>query len=190
MVQITPAHGILETVTPSNKGGKVLRMVENERTAGAMPAWVSPQSQTEKITANMAHLAVNPSENDFSAQLSAYQDTNTQKETTDKPFGFFDLIDIINPLQHIPLVNLAYRAITGDEIRPALQIVGGAIFGGPLGAASGLINAMVEDQTGQSLAENALNFTKTPPTKAEQEQIAYQDLPASLLAFTASPKTI
>lgn len=73
-------------------------------------------------------------------------------------FGFFDLLDMINPLQHIPLLGTLYRHITGDEIHPVSRIVGGGIFGGPLGAASGLIGAVVEDGTGKEPAELALSL--------------------------------
>ena len=46
-----------------------------------------------------------------------------------KPFGqdgmtFLDFLDIINPLQHIPLVSTIYRKITGDTIDPASRIAG------------------------------------------------------------------
>ena len=33
-------------------------------------------------------------------------------------FTFLDMLDIINPLQHIPVVSTLYRAITGDTIEP------------------------------------------------------------------------
>ena len=33
----------------------------------------------------------------------------------DGEFGWDDFLDLINPLQHIPFVNMAYRAITGDR---------------------------------------------------------------------------
>ena len=30
-------------------------------------------------------------------------------------FDFWDVLDVINPLQHIPFVNTLYREMTGDE---------------------------------------------------------------------------
>ena len=48
---------------------------------------------------------------------------------------FGDLFDLINPLQHVPLIGNLYRKLTGDIIDPAIRIAGGALFGGPLGAA-------------------------------------------------------
>ncbi|MDP6473864.1 MAG: hypothetical protein QF894_03030 [Alphaproteobacteria bacterium] len=31
-------------------------------------------------------------------------------------FGFDDFLDLINPLQHIPIISTIYREITGDTI--------------------------------------------------------------------------
>lgn len=50
-------------------------------------------------------------------------------------FGFDDVIDVVNPLQHIPIVSTVYRWLTGDEISPAAQLAGGALFGGAIGLA-------------------------------------------------------
>lgn len=49
-------------------------------------------------------------------------------------FTFGDFLDIINPLQHIPVVGTIYRAITGDTMEAGSEIAGGALFGGPIGA--------------------------------------------------------
>ncbi len=71
-------------------------------------------------------------------------------------FGFDDLVDIVNPLQHIPVVSSLYRWITGDEIAPAASIAGGAVFGGPLGAASAVAGVAIEEATGRDLGEHAI----------------------------------
>lgn len=63
-------------------------------------------------------------------------------------FSFWDFLDIINPLQHIPIVSNIYRSITGDEISSPARILGGAVFGGPIGAAAGVANAIVADANG------------------------------------------
>lgn len=82
---------------------------------------------------------INASNNQAAAnQLSS-------KETTTSIFGedgftFGDIIDIVNPLQHIPIVSNIYRKITGDVIAPAMEIAGGALFGGPLGAAMSVVS--------------------------------------------------
>jgi hypothetical protein len=63
----------------------------------------------------------------------------------------WDLLDFINPLQHIPVVNLVYRELTGDKIGALPQIVGGALLGGPIGAFSAIVNVAVEEATGKDI---------------------------------------
>ena len=78
-----------------------------------------------------------------------------------KPFGFGDLVDIVNPLQHIPVLSTLYRNVTGDEIRSSGRVLGGAIFGGPLGAGGSLMNVVVKDSTGKDISDMALSsFTQ------------------------------
>lgn len=71
-------------------------------------------------------------------------------------FGFDDLIDIVNPLQHIPIVSSIYRWITGDEIAPAASVAGGALFGGPIGMAGAIAGVAVEEATGRDLGAHAI----------------------------------
>lgn len=81
----------------------------------------------------------------------------------------WDLVDFINPLQHIPLVNLVYRELTGDKIGALPQIVGGAVLGGPIGAVSAITNVMVQEATGKDLGGHVLamfNGDSQPPADA------------------------
>ncbi len=64
--------------------------------------------------------------------------------------------DYINPLQHLPIVGTVYRAVTGATISPSARIVGGLIYGGPIGFASSLANAMVETASGKDIGEHAM----------------------------------
>lgn len=71
--------------------------------------------------------------------------------------GFFStLLDIINPLQHIPLVSSLYREITGDEISPSARILGGGLFGGPIGLATASANAIFEQASGDDILGHTL----------------------------------
>jgi hypothetical protein len=72
----------------------------------------------------------------------------------DGEFGWDDFVDLINPLQHIPFVNMAYRAITGDQIYGAARMVDVAL--GPLAAASTAVDLAFRDLTGESMADNAI----------------------------------
>jgi hypothetical protein len=71
-------------------------------------------------------------------------------------FTFGDLLDIINPLQHIPVVSTVYRAITGDKIDAGSRIIGGGLFGGPIGLVASMVSGIVEEATGKDPGEHAL----------------------------------
>lgn len=76
-------------------------------------------------------------------------------------FSFGDFIDIINPLQHIPVIGTIYRAMTGDTVsQPASQILGDALYGGPIGAITSIASAIISGDGQNSdpvqLAWNAL----------------------------------
>lgn len=67
--------------------------------------------------------------------------------------GFGDFVDLINPLHHIPLVGTLYRALTGDEIKPAVQVAGGLLYGVLTGSvlvsgATSIASAAYEQSTG------------------------------------------
>jgi hypothetical protein len=74
----------------------------------------------------------------------------------DGEFGWDDFLDVINPLQHIPIIAQVYRAVTGDEINGAANLIGAIPFG-PLGGV-GLIGTVAElavkDTTGDDIGGN------------------------------------
>ncbi|MCH2547783.1 MAG: hypothetical protein MK052_09280 [Alphaproteobacteria bacterium] len=71
-------------------------------------------------------------------------------------FTFGDLLDLINPLQHIPVVSTIYRAVTGDEIGIGPRLLGGAVLGGVIGFGASAINAAIEYETGKDAGDHAL----------------------------------
>ena len=100
-------------------------------------------------------------------------------------FGFDDLLDLINPLQHIPIISSIYRAITGDTIAPGPRMLGGALFGGgPIGAiagfAAGAINAGLAHETGKDLGGHALAWA----------DLGDQDRPLAVAAARLAPRMI
>ncbi len=70
----------------------------------------------------------------------------------DDGFGFKDILDLVNPLQHIPVIGNLYRKLTGDTLAPAIRVAGGALFGGPLGAGLSLVGLAVEEGAKKSVA--------------------------------------
>lgn len=79
-------------------------------------------------------------------------------------FTFLDFLDIINPLQHIPLVSTLYRSVTGDTIDPGARVAGSTLYGGPIGAALAVVDVAVEQATGKDVGENIVAlFESSPP---------------------------
>ncbi|MSP51464.1 MAG: hypothetical protein EXQ91_03600 [Alphaproteobacteria bacterium] len=79
--------------------------------------------------------------------------------------SFEDFLDLINPLQHIPVVSTIYRALTDDTISRAARLADGALYGGPLGFASSLANLVIEDMTVRDIDNHVLaldGFDQSP----------------------------
>lgn len=75
----------------------------------------------------------------------SYQDDN---------LGWEDVADFLNPLQHIPVIGTIYRALTGDNIKPEVQVAGSLAFGAATGSVllsgvAGIASALYEQKTGQ-----------------------------------------
>lgn len=128
-----------------------------ERPADASPA----QSSSEAAPSFKSALAFSDDhERDYDvtwrSQAAATGTGPTARDPENEDFGFWDFVDIINPLQHIPVVSTIYRELTGDEISAPARIMGGALYGGPLGFAASIGNAIVEEVTGQDAGEIAM----------------------------------
>ncbi|MCK4946302.1 MAG: hypothetical protein KAS59_08585 [Alphaproteobacteria bacterium] len=85
-------------------------------------------------------------------------------------FSFLDLfktvIDIFNPLQHLPVIGAIYRHITGDEISPISRLAGNTLYGGHIGGAVAIADIICEKTTGKDIGENliaGLTNGNTPP---------------------------
>lgn len=93
------------------------------------------------------------------------KDTVEQDSVT----AFETLLDTLNPLQHIPGVNAAYREQTGDTANPLASMAGGFLFGGPVGLAAGAAGSFLEMMTGKSLAGHLQAFfSDGDPSPAEE----------------------
>lgn len=71
-------------------------------------------------------------------------------------FTFYDFLDMVNPLQHIPIVGALYREWTGDQIDPGSRIAGGALFGGPIGLGAAIANVWIERESGKDMGEHVM----------------------------------
>lgn len=124
------------------------------------PAAVRPPTLEERV----AELDVYAESGDAVAEGEIWYVEETADVFGKDGLGFDDILDIINPLHHIPVVGTLYRAITGDELAPAPRVVGGALFGGVIGFAAALVNAIIDEATGSDIGDKALAlFTGDKP---------------------------
>jgi hypothetical protein len=110
--------------------------------------------------------------NSFSDFITAFE-----AEAKDpKVFGAADALDMINPLQHIPIISNLYRAATDDQIKQGgSNIIGGALFGGGIGLASTSVNNTVSYNTGRDVPETIM--AALTPTDHSEMTIATAEIP-------------
>lgn len=125
----------------------------------------------------------------------------TASQTGNADFSFGDLLDLLNPLEHIPVVSSIYRAVTGDTINPVSRVAGDILFAGPLGVASAIASGvgavadtMMEAKTGKDVAGTvyaSLFGEDAPDSPTNPVLIAAADkaLPATAQAPTPTAST-
>lgn len=140
------------------------------RTAGTMPVWngwasaKSSVKTAEFTPESLAPAAGNPPD-------------------SDEDFGFFDLLDIVNPLQHLPVISYLYREITDDQIKPVARIAGGGLYGGLAGAAVSTVNVALEEETGKDITGNIVALVSGGNSDPENKP----DQGAPLVPVTTEP---
>ena len=139
---------------------KVLRMVKSERMGGSIPVWEAPQSAAQRVEQRLGAAITGKTSPGYDSILDNVltlqeQPVSAPPAAQDQEFGFADLVDMVNPLQHIPVADHLYRAMTGDTIKPISKLIGSSLFGGPLGAGGAVVNMIVERETGDDMTGNA-----------------------------------
>lgn len=99
--------------------------------------------------------------------------------------SFSDVLDIINPLQHIPIINTIYQHLTGDKEGAVADMAGGMLWGGPIGLGAAVANLVIESITGKSISDNALAAVGVDDQDGEKA-VAEAD-PAALPGSQAAP---
>ena len=113
----------------------------------------------------------------------------TSAQTADASGGedfFHRLLDVVNPLQHLPVVGTIYRAATGEHIGPLEKIAGDALYGGLWGAATSIADVAFEQVTGKSVEDTVMAWLKPDTNTAiasakvtAQRIAANTDLPSA-----------
>lgn len=191
--QQAQGRAVFRLETDAQLHSKAALFGEEARSAGTMPVWGQPRSMAEEIAAQAGMSADPATQSPYAAALLPNDAAATAQadNATEKPFGFGDLVDMVNPLQHIPLVNIAYREITGDQIRPIGKIIGGTLFAGPIGAGTALVDVGVEAETGRDIGQHlvgSLSAEKSTQAVSSQDTtLADNADTAAAMAFAGTP---
>ncbi|MBI1208826.1 MAG: hypothetical protein GC191_16265 [Azospirillum sp.] len=103
-------------------------------------------------------------------------------------FTFDDLIDILNPLQHLPVISGLYRDLTGDSISPYARVMGDILFaGGPIGAIMAMNDTLMIQKNGTDLGDTILAGVFGGDEPAKPGDTAVAALPAAASPPTAVP---
>lgn len=112
---------------------------------------------------------------------------------TDESLGFADFIDIINPLQHLPVIGTLYRELTGDTMSETARMAGGVVWGGPAGLVGALANTITERESGGDLGATALAMARggvagdDPAAPAADPATALASAPTSAIPTPLGP---
>ena len=98
--------------------------------------------------------------------------SNNNVATSASPVSFSDVLDTINPLQHIPVVSAIYRSLSGSSISDAAKLAGDTLYGLATGnvAVSALASAadiavkqLTGKDTGTTVIQTLSQKTQTDP---------------------------
>jgi hypothetical protein len=119
-------------------------LAHSSRWDGVMYQISSVLAETTGATGtNVSNVTNNP---------SAVRKTTDAGEITD--FSFSDFLDMINPLEHIPVISSVYREITNEKIKPVSRVAGDILYGGIIGVGSAIISGLGSAADSVSEAEN------------------------------------
>jgi len=105
------------------------------------------------------------------ADPMSYEEEQELSHVAKTNLTFLDIVDAVNPLQHIPLISSIYRNISGDSISEVPKFVGGALYGGPLGLVAALGSYIIKAE-----ASRTQEPKKAPALVAKDEQMKQQQI--------------
>lgn len=107
-----------------------------------------------------AALALRPGKHNMASE--AFEQLRANRRNNMAPaegatLTFNDVLDTLNPLQHIPVISDIYRNLTGDRISEQARVMGGTLYGGPFGMISSVASAAIAAANdGKDLGEQAI----------------------------------
>lgn len=134
----------------------------------------------DRMAGTVAHWKNNGAQSDTDAVNALPLDQKDGSSLNSAPSVSFDeLLDVVNPLHHLPVIGHVYRNMTGDKISPVAQIIGGTIYGGGLGGLSAIANAAVQEHSGQdipSAIKSSINKSEDQYVFEEESRTAGQKI--------------
>jgi len=94
------------------------------------------------------------------AATPSLDQASADKPADQKESFFHHLLDVVNPLQHLPVIGTIYRAITGERLDAVEKIAGDTLYGGLWGAVTSIADVAFESLTGKSFEDTALALFK------------------------------
>lgn len=105
-----------------------------------------------------------------------------QDSDSDWHVSFGDLLDVVNPLQHLPIVGTLYRAVTHDQIKTPEKIVGDTLYGGLWGLAGSVADIAFEKLTGHNFGDTVLALVTGPHGDDSPTAVAKADAKPAMSA--------
>jgi len=118
---------------------------------------------------------------------TAREKGKTHLDDPPQDFTFDDFLDIINPLQHLPVIGTIYRALTGDQIKPATRILGDIAYGGPMGLMSSCAQVLFEAIFGDDIGGTAISLLTGGDDDKKRAKIASATVDRSAQLASADP---
>src|ERR1700761_1114782 len=72
--------------------------------------------------------------------------------------SFSDVLDILNPLQHIPVINSIYQHLTGDTEGAVADVAGGTLWAGPIGLIASLVDLSDRSEGEKSFSDRLMGW--------------------------------
>lgn len=107
----------------------------------------------------------------------------------------------LNPLHHLPVIGMIYRAATGESIPAPMRVAGAGIFGGPLGMIGAAFTCLLEEllrmgpdqsrpPTPAGMAQTGSEAGIEPVTPGTLSGGAYTTLATVVPDFLKGPNTV
>ena len=154
------SHVAMQATTPSLQ--ELAKTNQEEIEIGHMSSHKLQETNLAKRSVAYAPPINHHSKPDHANRLDDRQESSAKEEEKkdtkpwfgDDGFTFLDFLDVINPLQNIPIVNTLYRQLSNDEMSKGARLMGGTLYGGPIGFVGALADISTEEATGRSISEH------------------------------------